>query len=377
MPANASVEFILAQKKYEKARTLEEKLQALLEMQKYAPQHKGAENLRKEISRRIRQIREKLEKQREAKKASGRSIGVKKEGIAQIALLGMPNSGKSTLLHALTGVDVEIANYEFTTKEPKVGMMEYRKAKIQLVELPGIIEGSSFGKARGTEWLSIARTADAIALVCDASMLEYQLQILLNELRNSNIIINRKRPKIEVKKSEFHGIEIAGEKFLKVPKKEVERFLKERGYYNLSVLFLEPSGLEELEMVLNKSLVYINSIIIAVDKYGNASVPEKFQGIKCVRVSKLHADEVKNLKEELFKILDLILIHTKKPSGEIAEQPLALPRGATVSDVAKRLHKEIYEKLKCAKVWGSTKIPGQKVSKDYELRDNDIVELIF
>lgn len=377
MPTNVSIEFALAQKKYEQARTLQEKLAALLEMQKYAPSHKGAENLRAEISRKIKIIREKIEKQEEQrKKTTARSFSVKKEGIGQIVLVGMPNSGKSALLKALTNADVEIASYAFTTKEPAVGMMDYEKAQIQLVEVPAIIEGSSAGKARGPEVLSIVRNADAIALVLDANNALYEFSVLMNELSNADIRLNESKPKIEIKKSEFHGISVVGEKYLQMPKKELEAYLKKRGLYNVSVILAEPTDYRKIDIALNKRLVYKKALAVLVDKFGSATVPEEIKKkMPALLIRKYSKEEIEELKKALFNLLDVVLVYTKKPGQAPAEKPLALPVGSTIEDVAEHLHQDFSKKLKYARVWGSTKFPGQKVSKDYVVQNHDIVEL--
>lgn len=278
MPTNVSIEFALAQKKYEDAKTLEEKLAALLEMQRYAPDHKGAENLRAEISRKIRALREKIEKQEEQrKKATGRALGIRKEGIGQIVLVGMPNSGKSTLLKALTNADVEVASYPFTTKEPAIGMMEYNKAQIQLVEIPALIEGSSQGKARGTELLGLIRNADAVALVLDANNALYEFNVLMKELIKADILLNERKPKIVIKKSEFQGLAIVGERYLQMPKKDLENYLKKQGLHNISVIISEPADYKKIDRALNKRLVYKKALAIIVDKFGNANIPEEIK----------------------------------------------------------------------------------------------------
>ena len=350
MPTNVSIEFALAQKKYEDAKTLEEKLAALLEMQRYAPDHKGAENLRAEISRKIRALREKIEKQEEQrKKATGRALGIRKEGIGQIVLVGMPNSGKSTLLKALTNADVEVASYPFTTKEPAIGMMEYNKAQIQLVEIPALIEGSSQGKARGTELLGLIRNADAVALVLDANNALYEFNVLMKELIKADILLNERKPKIVIKKSEFQGLAIVGERYLQMPKKDLENYLKKQGLHNISVIISEPADYKKIDRALNKRLVYKKALAIIVDKFGNANIPEEIsKKMKAIVIKKLDEEEKKKLKEALFKLLNVVLIFTKKPGGKPAEKPMALPAGSTIEDVAKALHRDFYKGLKYA-----------------------------
>ncbi|KHO54296.1 MAG: hypothetical protein QT12_C0033G0007 [archaeon GW2011_AR21] len=171
MSTNVSIEFEKARKKHQDARTDLERLQALLEMKSACPSHKGGENLKADILKRISRLKADIEKQKtqKAKKGSGASIAVKKEGAGQIVLVGMPNSGKSTLLKALTGVEVQIAPFEFTTIKPEKGMMKFEQVQVQLVELPAIIQGSSEGKANGTQVISLARNADAVCLVLNSN----------------------------------------------------------------------------------------------------------------------------------------------------------------------------------------------------------------
>jgi len=377
MPTNVSIEFALAKKKYEEANTLEKKLSALLEMQRYAPDHKGAEKLRAEISRKIRTLREKMERQEEQRrKIAGRTIGIKKEGIGQIALVGMPNSGKSTLLKALTNADVKIAPYPFTTRQPEIGMLDYNKAQIQLVEIPAIIEGSSAGKARGPEMLGLIRNADAVVLVLNADNALYEFDVLLKELSNADILLNEKKPKIEIKKSKFQGISIVGKKYLAMPEKELEDYLKRQGIYNASVILSEPVTYRKIDLALNKKLAYKKALTVLVSKANNVHVPDKIErAMKTLTVSRFDSDSIAELKRALFELLDKVLIFTKKPGEKPAEKPLALPKGATIADVAKVLHQDFSKNLKFARVWGSTKFPGQKVAKEYVVKTCDVVEL--
>src|SRR3989344_4948950 len=123
MPSNVTIDFEKARCKLEQANTPEAKLEALIEMQRFAPAHKGGEHLRADISKKMAGIRKEIEKQKaQEKKHSGPTgLSVKKDGIGQIVIVGLPNSGKSTLLNALTGVNVEIAPYPFTTTTPEFG----------------------------------------------------------------------------------------------------------------------------------------------------------------------------------------------------------------------------------------------------------------
>ncbi len=353
MPANVTVEFVKAKEKYEKAASPREKLLALQEMKRTEPKHKGGEKLRAGISGKIAKLKKQIEKQKiqEKKRASAPGLSVRKEGGGQVVLVGLPNSGKSTLLNALTKVDVAIAPYPFTTKKPVVGMMNYNRALVQLVEVPALVEGSSKGKAQGTQILSIIRNADAVVLVVRNKREE---KILLNELGRANILLNEKKPLIKVSPSEFRGITVSGEKYLKIEKAELIDFLKSTGIYNASVVLNEETDLKKIAQTLDERIVYK----------------------KALTINSPWEDDLEKLKKDVFNLLDKILIFTKKP-GKNADkkEPLLLKKGATIEDVARLLHKDFARKLKYARVWGSAKFPGQRVSRGYELKSWDIVEI--
>jgi ribosome-interacting GTPase 1 len=163
MPINADYEYNNALKKYDEAKTTEEKVAALELMRSTAPSHKGAEKLRIDISKRLTKMKEKLEQERQ-KRGGSKTMTVKKDGAAQVVLVGLPNSGKSTILKSITNADPLIAPYEFTTIEPEIGVMDYKGAQIQIVEVPALIKDSVKGKARGREKLGIIRNSDFIIL---------------------------------------------------------------------------------------------------------------------------------------------------------------------------------------------------------------------
>ncbi len=380
MPTNVTVEYARAEKKFHEARTPEEQLSALCEMQRTAPSHKGAEKLRAEISRKIRRTREKIEKKAEQrKKASSHSLSVRKEGIGQIALVGMPNSGKSTLLKALTNADVEIAPYPFTTKEPKVAMMDYMNAKIQLVEVPPLIMGSAEGRAMGRELFSLIRTADAIALVLDAAKIESEFQVLKSEFEKARLSFNSRTTPVFIEKSKFRGISIVNEEKFSGELKELKRFLRKQGFSNSMIVLRARASLQDIKNAMESKVLSKKTIAVILEKNGVKATPQGLKTVSSemplVTVSALDEKAVSELKEKLFSLLDCILVFTKKPGQKPAEKPMALPLGATVEDAAKTLHKDLGKNLRFARIWGSSRYPGQRVSKDYRLRTGDILEV--
>ena len=376
MPStNVSLEYSLAEKKYNAAQSLDEKYAALLEMRSHMPKHKGAENLRAEITRKIKTLSLQMEKKEaQRKKASaGHSVSVKKDGIAQIVIIGLPNSGKSTFLNTFTNSDAGVASYPFSTVKPEIGMMDFEKAKIQMVELPPIIEGSSRGKAMGPEMLAIARNADAILLIVDASTFDNDAATLVSELKAVGIELGGKKPPVKIEKSEFPGISITGRNYLQCAEKEAIEYLKQRGQFNVSLKIYGKAGINEIEQSMNSKTIYKNSLIL-VNTFGGRfyMLPFKFMDVPVVIWQKKSAEELSNF---LFTMLDKVLVYTKKPREKIADKPMAVEKGANVFDVACTVHKDFMKTFKYAKVWGSTKFAGQRVSKNYEVRQNDMVEI--
>lgn len=183
MPVNPDYEYVNALKEYEKAQTDIEKLKALQFMLSKCPSHKGAQVLRSDIKKKIAKLKLLLQKQKTKK--SGFSLSIKKEGAATISIVGTTNTGKSTLLKALTNANVAIASYPFTTKKPEKGMLDYHGIKLQIIEIPALTQNFQ-ETGLGPSLLSIIRQSDLIIL-CFNTPKEKQLLDL--ELENAEITV--------------------------------------------------------------------------------------------------------------------------------------------------------------------------------------------
>lgn len=181
MPINADIHYQKAEEEYLKANTPEEKLQCLQKMLSLAPSHKGAEKLRKQIKTKIAKLKDSIKKS--AKKGSYQKISFKKEGAALICIIGTTNSGKSTLLNKLTNANAKIADYPFTTKKPVQGILDYKGIKLQIVEIPAIIE--NFHETElGPSLLSIMKQSELIILTFNTPE---EKRLLDKELANINV----------------------------------------------------------------------------------------------------------------------------------------------------------------------------------------------
>ncbi|MCD6403302.1 MAG: TGS domain-containing protein [Candidatus Aenigmarchaeota archaeon] len=344
MPINAPVEYYKAEEKFKSAKNREEKIRALEEMIRYLPKHKGTENLLRDLRRRLAKLRA----ERETKPAPKPRFVIKKEGAGQVCLIGLTNSGKSTLLKKLTGVEVEIADHPYTTQEPKIGMMEYKDVQIQIVEIP-----STFTK----ELMSIVRGCDGIVFVIDGEKdLFKQKEELLKIMEENRIKINEEPKDIKVERRPVGGIEIRGVKYLKGDVEEVKQILIASGYNNCVLVLNQPCTIDDIMDALDKSLVYKNAIFV---------------------VTKNEYLDVEELKEEIWKMLGLIRVYTKAPNKDKPEEkPVTLPVGSTVKDLVERLHKDFLKHFKFAKVVGKSVKHGKgRVGLDHVLEDGDIVEI--
>ncbi len=177
MTTNAGPEFGAAQAKYLTAKNTEEKIAYLEEMIRYAPKHKSSENMLAELKRRLAKLKKESEREKKTKKG-GHSVGIKKEGDAQVTILGFPSSGKSTLLAALTNAKPKISEYAFTTTKPEIGTLDLGGLKIQMVELPPLTESEG-----DREWLGIARISDlAILLITSFDELARMAKYMAGEI---------------------------------------------------------------------------------------------------------------------------------------------------------------------------------------------------
>ena len=296
MPVNAGFEFGLAQEEFNRASTTEEKIRALEKMLTTVPKHKSSEGIQKEIKTKLAKLRDKVEKQR-AKK-SGYSISIKKEGAASVVLVGLTKSGKSYVLSRITNAKPEISQYEYTTKMPEVGTMDYEGVKIQVIELPSFFEGYA-DSSKGPSFISIARTADLIVIVLDGTKeLNEQLYIIENEFRKSFVNIEKEKNALVLINIEFR-----------------------RFFCNYKVVSLE------------------------------------------------------NLKEQIWKKLNLVYVYTKLPGKPKDYPPVAMGKGSTVGELAGKVHKDFVRRFKFARVWGkSVKHDSAQVGLTHILEEGDIIE---
>ncbi|MBT5343173.1 GTP-binding protein, partial [Candidatus Woesearchaeota archaeon] len=319
------------------------------------------------VKAKIAQLKEKQEA-RISKKTGKSEHGytVRKSGDGTVLLLGFPSAGKSTLLNALTGADSEVAAYEFTTLSVVPGMMEYKQAKIQILDVPGIVSGAASGKGRGKEVLTVIQNADLVLIVVDVNHPEHYPAIL-REVWESRIRLNKKKPQVWIKKKSQGGIQIGKTVELNVDDETIKKVLREFKLVNAEVLIRSPVDIDDFIDCIEGNKKYVPALIcISKVDLANASQVSKVK-------KELNADLVVSaedglninlLREMIFQKLDFIRIYMKEPRKEAdMKEPMIIYRGATIRDVCSKTHKDFVKKFKFARVWGkSAKHPAQKVS---------------
>lgn len=347
---------------------IKEQIKQLEEEIKNTPYNKATEHHIGKLKAKLARLRDELENQKT--KTRKQVFSIKKEGDATVVLVGYPSVGKSTLLNALTGAKSEVADYDFTTLKPIPGMLEYRGAKIQIIDIPGIVEGAAKGKGRGREIISAVRSADLVLIITDVFNVD-SLNIIKRELYEGGIRLNQKPPEVVIKKKDRGGIKITSTVPLSLDEKTIVAVLREYRIHNADVLIREDITIDRLIDAILGNRVYIPAIYVVnkVDLYDvkvNNAIPISAE-------KKINLDK---LIDEIYNKLEFIRVFLKPPGSKVEEEPMILRRGARIEDICKKLHRDMLKNFRYAKVWGkSVKFNGQRVGLDHIVEDGDIVTI--
>lgn len=337
MPANLSPEYKTAEAAYKRARDPRERLELLRTMLRVVPKHKGTDHLQADIKSRIKELTEELAGPKKGGARSGPPTTFRPEGAAQIALLGPPNSGKSTLHHLLTGSHAQIGEYPFTTQHAQPGMMQYDDVAYQLIDLPPI------SAEHPIPWISNAlQPADGCLLVvdlCEAGCVERAIAVR-DILAERKIVLSARWPTDEGPAPQ----DVEGDPFtLHLP-----------------------------------TLLVVNKIDAVDDPEQEITVFEDLTEMHfpTLSVSATTGAGLERLGAWLFDKLGVVRVYTKTP-GKPAdmERPYTIRRGGTVHQVADLIHHDLAESLKFARVWRPGIYDGQHVGADHDLADGDVLEV--
>ncbi|TKJ21622.1 MAG: GTP-binding protein [Promethearchaeota archaeon Loki_b32] len=343
------------------------------------------------IKAQLAKLREDLIRIASSKKGGGGGFGIKKSGDAQVSFIGYPSVGKSSLLNLLTGgkTHSKVAAYEFTTVTAIPGMMNIEDAKIQLIDLPGVILGAATGKGRGKEVLGAVRTAELILIIIcfrqDGTINITDLDLIRKELNDAGIRLNTQPPRIQIKERNQGGIHFTYNGNQLMDTEEVKSLMNDLKIRNAGVYFAEPDIIPDqlIDFVLGNRVYTREFVVINKSDLMEAPIPpekitEAIGHEHWVMVSAKNKENINTLKHNIFMELNLIRVFLKPPRQEAdMNEPIILHRGDTLKKLCRKIHKRFISDYRYSLVWGkSAKHPGQKFDNlDHVVEDGDIISI--
>lgn len=327
MPANLPPQYFETERKLKTAKTSPEKIAILEELLAIVPKHKGTEKLQALLKTKIA----KLKSQAQKKPAVARhalTFHIEKAGAGQVVLIGPPNSGKSSLIQALTNARPEIGDYPFTTHTPAPAMMAYQNIQIQLIDTPPITRDYM------EPWHSeLIKGSDGVLIILDLGSLDPagDYRVLVDKLKERRLELV----------PECQDISHEGQMFQK-----------------------------EALILANKADLSLGGPMLSSL---SRVIPPSFD---LLVISARRGDNLELLKNRIFTLIRVLRVYSKIP-GKKADlnEPFIFKRGNTLMDMARAVHKDFAQKLRFARIWGKEKYQGQKVNRDYILQDEDVIEL--
>ncbi|WP_458206412.1 OBG GTPase family GTP-binding protein [Haladaptatus sp. NG-SE-30] len=365
---------------------LEEEIEDLREEITNTPYNKSTEAHIGRLKAKLAEKKEKLENQSSA--GGGHGYAVEKTGDATVAFVGFPSVGKSTLLNALTAAESEVGSYEFTTLDVNPGMLQYNGANIQLLDVPGLIEGAAHGRGGGREVLSVVRAADLAVFVLSVFEID-QYERLSKELYENKIRLDSQPPSVSISKKGKGGIKVTSSADLEMSDNVIKEVLRERGYVNADVTLREKMDIDRLidgimdNRVYIPSMVTVNKVDLINPDYAE-TVHEQLRehDIDPDEAVFISAEEEKGLdalKEKIWSELGLMRVYMDKPGrGVDYDEPLVLREGSTITNACEKLGGDFEERFRFARVSGpSAKHDEQQVGTEHVLADEDVLRMIL
>lgn len=355
--------------------TIDEQIEEIEAVLRKTPHHKATNGFIGAMRAKIARLRDK-EIESGGKRGGGGGYSVKKQGDATVVLVGPPSAGKSTLINQLTNAESKVAPYAFTTVTVVPGMLKYKESYIQILDIPGLIEGATEGKGKGREVLSVARNADMLIIMTDVKRVNL-MEKMVTELTGAGIRINQEKPKVVIEKKHEGGLEVFSNLKQEIDKDTVKEIAREYGIKNGSITLKEKFSYNRLFDAFSSNRVYVPAIFVInkIDMEPNYLnlIDGDFIGIS--------ADKglgIKDLINEIWSKLKFVTVYLVKPDENLENgNPIIMRQSQTLKDVALKIGTDFAESKKVVKIWGNgAKFPGQEVSPETKVLEGMKIRFI-
>ena len=339
------------------------------------PYHKGTEHHIGRLRARLSKLKDKQFESSAKGGGGGGGYSVKKQGDATVVLVGPPSVGKSTLLNKFTNAKSKIAPYDFTTVSVIPGMMVYQNARIQILDVPGLIEGAEKGKGRGREVLSVARGAELLILLCDVEN-KNMFPKITNSLEKTGIRINKKPPDVAVEKKLKGGIIIHSNIKQDLSKETIKEVAAELGLKNAEINIKEKLTIDKLIDSFSKSRVYVPAITV-LNKIDLTEDNTQYSDLDH-SISAEKGIGLEQLKKIIWEKLEFVSVFLVRPTeNPDFNHPIVMKKGQTLLNIAEKIGSDFAQDKKKAKIWGTgAKFAGQEVSLSTKVAEGMQVRFI-
>jgi ribosome-interacting GTPase 1 len=347
--------------------TIDEQIEQIEEVLRKTPHHKATNGFIGAMRAKIARLRDKqMDGGALLRQGSGGQGGftVKKQGDATVVLVGPPSAGKSTLINQLTNAESKVAPYAFTTVTVVPGMLKHNEAYIQILDIPGLIEGAKEGKGRGREVLSVAKGADLLVIMTDVKRVS-AFASMVKELDGAGIRINEEPPKVLIEKKISGGLEVFSNFKQPIDKETIKEIAREFGIKNGTITLQERISQKRLFDAFSPNRVYVPAIFVINKIDMEPNYKQMIDG-DFVAISADNKMGVDTLIDEIWKALKFVTVYLVKPDIEPDfSDPIVMKNGETLRDVSIKIGSDFASSKKLVKIWGTTaKFPGQEVSFD-------------
>jgi len=329
------------------------------------PHHKATDHHIGRLRAKLARLKEREIEAGSRKGGGGGGYSVKKQGDATVVLIGPPSAGKSTLINLLTNAQSRVAPYAFTTVSVIPGMMEYKSARIQILDVPGLIEGAEEGKGRGREVLSVARGADLLLIMSDPKRTA-AIGRIIDALEKNGIRINKTPPLVDIEKKMGGGLAIHSNLKQDLDNETIKEIAQEFGLKNGEITIKEKLNMERAIDAFSANRVYTPALFVL-----NKADTVKSKKENYIYISAQSEMGIQSLLEEIWQRLNFIRVYLVKREEEPNyDNPMIMRQDQTLKDVAEKIGSEFAQLHSKAKIWASgSKFPGQEVSMAAQVVD--------